>query len=87
MSDQGWTCRYCGAEFPTKLQPCPMCRKWEHSTTCDGVAASLADAKKTMIRALRCLYIAVEEDVADDVATKVKAYTDMLETANMREAK
>lgn len=45
---------------------------------------ALLDAKKTMIRALRCLYIAVEKDVADDVVAKVRAYTDMLEASNAR---
>ena len=41
--------------------------------------------KKTMIRALRCLAIAVEKDVQKDVAEKVKAYTDKLE-ADLKDA-
>ena len=45
-------------------------------------STALLDAKKTMTRALRCLYIAIQSDVADDVVAKVRAYTDMLEAAN-----
>ena len=40
--------------------------------------------KKTMIRALGCLAIAVEKDVYSDVVTRVRAYTDELEAENKK---
>lgn len=73
------SCVGCKREF--ELLKCEQCKagsKRESSIP----STDLLAAKKTMIRALRCLYVAVEKDVADDVAAKVRAYTDMLEAAN-----
>jgi len=40
----------------------------------------LAEKRKEMMKSLNCLYLAVEESIADDVNKNVKDYVNELET-------